>query len=841
MPYTRPNHLPPTSSSSPESATAQRDSHVPVHPSGLRQSFTAASYGSLDGTAAQQSRDSRQEDSPPLSPRSPPALTGSNADVYAYSDLTVAGPSLQTPSTCTHEAATESTALLGKTVIDFREQAHEGPCNHGTFSPRPGSPTGSGAGALLDYGFPASHTDTESDSGSVEPPSIDGVLGGSGGGSGRDGKNQRPKSWKRQLTARMKSKKMSTSSALAQQHGVKDSTLMYLSYYMPVLVWAPEYSWAYFKGDFVAALTVAGMYVPMALSLAANLAHVPPIHGLYSFVFNPLVYALLGSCPSMIVGPEAAGSLLVGTVIKASVDLGRGGDDDDVLHATICGVIAGTAGAMVLAAGVARLGFLDSVLSRPFLRGFISAIGVVIAVDQLIPELGLSHVQGIGHASSVDKMRFILSNLDKVHGLTFAVAGTSFLVIMVCRELKRRLQPRYPGVAYVPDRFLVVVFSAFLAYYFEWEKAGVSVLGKVEAASGHLFAFRWPFQLSHITYIRDAMGTSFLIALLGFFESSVAAKSLVGHEPFAGIQLSPNRELVALGAANLIGSCFMSLPAFGGYGRSKVNQSTGGKSPMASILLAFLTLICILFLLPWFYYLPKPVLSSLISVVAWSLIEECPHDILFFLRIRAWEELGLMLIILLATIFYSLTLGMAIGVGLSLLQVIRHATRPRIQILGRIPGTNRFENAEANPDRLEFIEGCLIVKIPEPLTFANTGELKSRLRRLELYGTSLAHPALPRLRREDSNKNIIFDIHGVTSLDGSGTQVLEEIVRGYRARGVRVFFSRGPGTESQVGELLRRSGIVDLVGGEDHFVDDVHDALKLSEVEEGGEIGVVGQ
>jgi len=310
----------------------------------------------------------------------------------------------------------------------------------------------------------------------------------------------------------------------------------------------------------------------------------------------------------MIVGPEAAGSLLVGTVIKASVDLGKGRDDDNVLHAQICGVITGISGAIVFLAGFARLGFLDSVLSRPFLRGFISAIGVVIAVDQLVPELGLSRLaeqtKGVGHGSSVDKLRFIFGNLDKVHRLTFAVAGTSFAVIMVCREIKRRLQPRYPGVAYIPDRFLVVVFSAFLAYWFEWDQRGVAVLGKVEAASGHLFTFRFPFQLGQMAQMRDAMSTSFLIALLGFFESSVAAKSLGGTEAFAGIQLSPNRELVALGTANLVGACFMSLPAFGGYGRSKVNISTGGRSPMSSLILSGLTLICILFLLPYLYYLP---------------------------------------------------------------------------------------------------------------------------------------------------------------------------------------------------------------------------------------------
>lgn len=194
-----------------------------------------------------------------------------------------------------------------------------------------------------------------------------------------------------------------------------------------------------------------------------------------------------------------------------------------------------------------------------------------------------------------------------------------------------------------------------------------------------------------------------------------------------------------------------------------------------------------------------------------------------------------MIVIVITTIFYSLNLGIAVGIGLSLLQVIRHATRPRIQILGRIPGTQRFENAETDPERLEFIEGCLIVKIPEPLTFANTGELKTRLRRLEMYGTGKAHPALPRLRHEDSNKNVVFDIHGVTSCDGSGAMVLEEIVRTYRERGVRVFFSRCPSRETKVWQMMKRSGIVDLVGGDSHFVDNVQDALKMTEEEDNRE------
>jgi MFS superfamily sulfate permease-like transporter len=216
-------------------------------------------------------------------------------------------------------------------------------------------------------------------------------------------------------------------------------------------------------------------------------------------------------------------------------------------------------------------------------------------------------------------------------------------------------------------------------------------------------------------------------------------------------------------------------------------------------------------------------------VVAYSLVEEAPHDIAFFLKIRGWTELALMGVILLVTVFYSLNLGIAIGIGISLLQVIRHSTRPRIQILGRVPNTQRFANAEEHPDDLEFIEGCLIVKIPEPLTFANTGELKNRLRRLELYG-SQAHPGLPPIRDSGANRNVIFDIHGVTSIDGSGIQVLEEIVRSYRERQVRVFFSRVPSRTNQVWKLMELSGIVDLVGDPNRFVNDVEEAIRQTDV-----------
>jgi len=189
-----------------------------------------------------------------------------------------------------------------------------------------------------------------------------------------------------------------------------------------------------------------------------------------------------------------------------------------------------------------------------------------------------------------------------------------------------------------------------------------------------------------------------------------------------------------------------------------------------------------------------------------------------------------MLLIFFTTFFWNLRIGIAVGIGLSLLRLLKHSTRPRIQILGRVPGTdNDFERADDSAQGLEFIPNCLIVKIPEPLTFANTGSLKDRLRRLEDLGTGSAHPAQPRTRIEEHTQNIIFDVHGVTSLDPAAAQVLLEIVTGYRDRGVRIFFCRVPSRRSEVWRLMSVSGIVDVCGGEAHFVKSVQEALDLSE------------
>lgn len=241
----------------------------------------------------------------------------------------------------------------------------------------------------------------------------------------------------------------STTEHLARRHGVKGTRMMFVDYYLPFLRWVRQYHWRFISGDLVAAFTMASFYIPMSLSYAANLGHVPPVQGMYAFVFNPLIYAFLGTCPQMVLGPEAPGSLLTGNVVIDSIRSGKAGEDEAALHARICGVVTGVAGGILLLAGFARLGFLDNVLSKPFLRGFISAIGVVIFVDQLIPELGLSHIasedSAAKHGSTVAKLIFLIKNVHKSHALTAAVSLGSFAVIMVCRSVVR--DARFPPLS----------------------------------------------------------------------------------------------------------------------------------------------------------------------------------------------------------------------------------------------------------------------------------------------------------------------------------------------------------------------------------------------------------
>ncbi|KAG0251142.1 hypothetical protein DFQ27_008972 [Actinomortierella ambigua] len=592
-----------------------------------------------------------------------------------------------------------------------------------------------------------------------------------------------------------------------------------LRYYIPVLRWLPHYSMDGFGHDFVAGLTVACLIVPQSLSYATALARLEPIHGLYAAFIPGIIYAIFGTSRQLSVGPEALVSMLVGTTIAQH----QGDSKDPMAGLAIGCLITLFVGLFTFLLGLLRLGFLDSVLSRALLRGFITAVAVVIIIEQSITLFGLKVIAGeagIGEESStVDKFIFICKHIADIHILTALVSISSIAFLLAASNYKKRSKVGF--IQFVPEILLCVVIFTVLTAVCRWDKDGLSILGEMKAGRIQLPSIpRTPDGVS----LRSLIGISVLISIIGFVETIVITKQYATKHNYS---VSPNRELVAMGVANIFGGLFQAIPAFGSMARSKINDKAGARTQLAGLITALFVLVAILFLLPFFYYLPKAVLASIICVAALSLLSEFPHEFKLMWKIQAWSDLSLLLLTFIATITVSVEVGTMIAIALSFLLVIKTSTYPRITIMGRLRGTrDKFRPIKDYPGIAEHIDGVLVVKVEESLYFANTGQLKDRLHRLEVFGDMSVHPSEE--ARLNPVSHVIFDVENMPSLDASAVQILLEIVDAYHARNISVYFVK---LRDDSRELFIKSGLMAKAGGSSHFFRRVGEAMNSVEAQ----------
>lgn len=588
-----------------------------------------------------------------------------------------------------------------------------------------------------------------------------------------------------------------------------------LPYYLPIASWIYKYDLSYFVGDLVGGLSLVFFQLPLSISYASSLAHVPIVCGLLSLAIAPLIYMVFGSVPQMITGPEAAISLIVGQAVEPLIHHKKKLDPMDLVV-----VITFISGATLLGFGLGRFGFLDNVLNGSLLKGFISGVGIIMAVGATVDMLGLTSL--LKHASEngeeihscFDKARFVIYHLGEAHMLTFKISVLALIAVVALRYSKKVVANssfRHASkVTYFPEILVTVAIATYLNSKYHWNDEGVAIVGKISRDVDQDGAYLYNPLAPHRWKLFKAMGTSgFLCAMLGFFESTTALKSLGSTYD---LPISSNRELVALGFINIIGSMFGALPAFGGYGRSKINAMSA-KTTVLGAIMGTCALITTVWLLDYLYYLPKCILSVVTATIGILLIEEAPYDLYFHWRARGYNELVTFFVTVVTTVFVSMEAGIAVGFVYLLIRVIKHSASSRIQILGRYPNTNHFVAAEFEPeiaqaapekqgltfftdefsrdlntDVLEEVEGCLIIRIPEPLTFTNANDLRARLRRVELYGSARVHPATKRTRSQ--TQYVIFDFKGMTGVDSSATQMLNSLLEGYRKRGIFSFFVR---------------------------------------------------
>ncbi|AET40936.1 uncharacterized protein Ecym_7084 [Eremothecium cymbalariae DBVPG len=603
--------------------------------------------------------------------------------------------------------------------------------------------------------------------------------------------------------------------AIKVDQPLKLNTKSYISYYLPILKWFPEYDRKKLGKDLLAGISLTAFQIPFAISLS-TMAHVSPYAGLFSLVIPPLIYAVFGSVPTMVVGPQTVVSLVVGQSCEAwshkSVD-----------SLVTVAVIACTSGFILLSMGLFRMGFIDNAISKAFLRGFIFALAIMMLITELLPELQLEDLyrdevaQGNAGTTTWDKFNFILKyGPEHADSFSMKLSFIAFSILMVCKYVKKYFTEKRGSklCRFFPDLLLVVAGFIYLSYYNDWSSTmGTRIIGNLPPNKNH---FKVP--ITSFKEFKELFDISFLVAILGLFDSATAFKAI--GEKF-DIDISSNRELVSLGLINVVSSVFSALPAFGGYGRSKLNILCSAQTPMAGIVVSVAAIFCMNYMMGAFHYLPLCVLAVIISYIAYNLLEEIPSDLFFYWSVGGYQELLTFVAVVVTTLVWSPQFGVSIGVGLTMIRLLKHTTQSRVQILGRDPVTKKFQNIYAEQSEqipLEEIEKTMVIKIPEPLIFSNVSDLKKRLSRLEKYGSLKVHPSYPTPLRpvsasagsqsESYISYVIFDLLGMTYIDMSALQALTEMVVNYHKRGTFVLFARP--SIHDLKNKLNKSGITKL-------------------------------
>ena len=517
--------------------------------------------------------------------------------------------------------------------------------------------------------------------------------------------------------------------------------------------WMASYQKAWLAGDLTAGLIVTVMLIPQSLAYAM-LAGLPPEVGLYASMLPIVAYALLGSSMTLAVGPVAVASLMTASALQALAAPGSAAYTLLAVHLSLL------SGLLLLAMSALRLGFLAHFLSHPVISGFISGSAILIAVGQLKHLFGV-HTVGTG---ALEMLPSVLRALPAAQPATLAIGLGSLAFLWVARkwlasglqrlgcsarvaDLSAKLAPM---AAVITTTALVAVGRLDLTY-------GVSVVGVVPQGLPQL-----QLALPSPSVMAQLWMPALLIALVGFVESVSVAQSLALRR---GQRITPNRELLGLGAANLASALSGGYPVTGGFARSVVNFAAGANTPLAGIVSAVLMALVISAFTDWFYYLPHAVLAATIIVAVTSLIDvNALREAWRYDRADAWCLLATATGVVAA----GVEAGILIGIGLSLGVLVWRSSRPHMAVLGRVSGTMQFRNVLRHP--VQILPGLLLLRVDESLHFANISAVEEHIESL-----LTADPAIRR---------VVLSCSAVNRIDATALMALTELERVLQQRGI---------------------------------------------------------
>jgi SulP family sulfate permease len=546
------------------------------------------------------------------------------------------------------------------------------------------------------------------------------------------------------------------------------NTLFRLGARLRLPAWLTHYQREDLSHDLVAGLVTAILLVPQGMAFAI-LAGLPAQVGLYASIIPPIIYALLGSSRTLAVGPVSVAAIMVAHALSQHAT-----PQTYLAYALSLALISGL---ILLLMGWLRLGVLVSLLSHPVLSGFTSAAAVVIIASQLPNLTGLNFRT---FSDLLDPARYTLSPAV----LALALISTAALLFMG-KPLERGLTRL--GCSSVNAQLigkggpLLVVLLATGIALMPGLHGMIPLVGAIPAGlPTPSFAF------IGVTDWGALLPSAALIALVGYVESIAIAKALAHRRRQ---RVAPNRELLALGAANIGAALTGGMPVAGGFSRTMVNFNAGARTQMAGLITALLVGLVALTLTGVLQFIPKAALGAIIVVAVARLIDLAALN-------EAWHYDRLDAAVIVTTFAGVLALGieegLLVGIGASLVLYVWRSREPHIAVLGRIPGSEQFRNVVRH--RVETSPDLLLMRIDENLNFANAEYLEQALS--------------DRVNAQPEIRHLVLIGSSVNHIDSSALSTLEKLIVSLREAGVTLHLAeiKGP-----LRDRLERSALPTLL------------------------------
>jgi high affinity sulfate transporter 1 len=549
-----------------------------------------------------------------------------------------------------------------------------------------------------------------------------------------------------------------------------------------------RYQARWLRRDVVAGLVLTALLVPQGMAYA-ELAGLPPITGLYTSVLCLVAYALFGPSKILVLGPDSS----LGPMIAATLLPLLGADGDPARAVALASALALMVGAILAAAGLAKLGFVADLISYPTIVGYMNGLAVTILVGQLPKLFGFS-IDGDGFLAEVGG--FVRGVADGETVAASLAVGACGLVLILALQ---RWWPRAPAV------LIAVVLSVAAAAVLDLADHGVALVGVLPQGFP-------PFTLPRVGLddLGLLLGGALGIALVSVTDTISTASAFAERQ---GEEVDGEREMIGIGAANIAAGLFQGFPVSTSGSRTAVAEQSGAKTQVTGLVGAGAIVLILLFVPGLLRNLPQPTLAAVVIAASLSLAD-LPAT-LRMRRVRRSEFL-LSTAAFLGVVLLGVLPGIAIAVALSIYNVFRRAWWPYQAVLGRARGLAGYHDVTSYPDAAR-LPGCVIFRFDAPLFFANARTFREQIRALA--------------RTEPPPAWILVAAEPITDVDITAADVLADLVEDLRERGVHLVFAE---IKDPVRNRLARYGLIDTIG-EDRFFPTITQAVKAYQRETGAD------